>query len=41
MSDVIEKDKLKETFAKVNLAENLRAENLSLDDFIKLSNELS
>ncbi len=41
MSDVIEKDKLKEAFAKVNLAENLRAENLSLDDFIKLSNELS
>lgn len=40
MSDVIEKDKLKEAFAKVNLAENLRAENLSLDDFIKLSNEL-
>lgn len=41
MSDVIEKDKLKEAFAKVKLAENLRAENLSLDDFIKLSNELS
>ena len=41
MSDVIEKDKLKEAFAKVNLAENLRAENLSLDNFIKLSNELS
>lgn len=40
MSDVIEKDRLKEAFAKVNLAENLRAENLSLDDFIKLSNEL-
>ena len=41
MSDVIEKDRLKEAFAKVNLAENLRTENLSLDDFIKLSNELS
>lgn len=41
MSDVIEKDRLKEAFAKVNLAENLRSENLSLDDFIKLSNELS
>lgn len=41
MSDVIEKDRLKEAFAKVNLAENLRAENLSLDDFINLTNELS
>lgn len=41
MSDVIEKDKLKEAFAKVNLAENLRAENLSIDDFINLTNELS
>ena len=41
MSDVIEKDRLKEAFAKVNLAENLRAENLSIDDFINLTNELS
>lgn len=41
MSDVIEKAKLKEAFAKLNLAENLRAENLSIDDFINLTNELS
>ena len=41
MSDVIEKDRLKEAFVKVNLAENLRAENLSIDDFINLTNELS
>lgn len=41
LSDVVEKDRLKEAFAKVNLAENLRAENLSIDDFINLTNELS
>lgn len=41
MSDVVEKDRLKEAFAKINLAENLRAENLSIDDFINLTNELS
>ena len=41
MSDVVEKDKLKEAFAKVDLKENLRAENLSIDDFINLTNELS
>ena len=41
MSDVVEKDRLKDAFAKVNLAENLRAENLSIDDFINLTNELS
>lgn len=41
MSDIVEKDKLKEAFAKVDLKENLRAENLSIDDFINLTNELS
>ena len=41
LSDVVEKDRLKEAFAKVDLAENLRAENLSIDDFINLTNELS
>ena len=41
MSDVVEKDKLKEAFAKVDLKENLRAENLSIDDFINLANKLS
>ncbi|MDU5229832.1 MAG: 16S rRNA (adenine(1518)-N(6)/adenine(1519)-N(6))-dimethyltransferase RsmA [Anaerococcus sp.] len=41
MSDVVEKDKLKEAFAKVDLKENLRAENLSIYDFINLTNELS
>lgn len=41
MFDVVEKDKLKEAFAKVDLKENLRAENLSIDDFINLTNELS
>ena len=41
LSDVVAKDDLKLTFEKLNLAENLRAENLSLDDFINLANELS
>ncbi|MFO3716625.1 16S rRNA (adenine(1518)-N(6)/adenine(1519)-N(6))-dimethyltransferase RsmA [Anaerococcus cruorum] len=41
LSDVVEKDRLKEALAKVDLAENLRAENLSIDDFINLTNELS
>lgn len=40
MSDVASKDDLKEAFAKVGLKENLRAENLSLDDFISLANAL-
>lgn len=39
MSNIAEKDKLREIFAKVNLKENLRAENLSLDDFINIANE--
>ena len=41
LSDVVAKDDLKLTFEKLNLAENLRAENLSLDDYINLANELS
>ncbi|MDY3006734.1 16S rRNA (adenine(1518)-N(6)/adenine(1519)-N(6))-dimethyltransferase RsmA [Anaerococcus porci] len=40
LSSVIEKEKLREIFEKLGLKENLRAENLSLDDFIKISNEL-
>ena len=41
LSDVVAKDDLKLAFEKLNLAENLRAENLSLDDYINLDNELS
>lgn len=41
LSDVVTKDDLKLAFEKLNLAENLRAENLSLDDYINLANELS
>jgi len=41
LSDVVAKDDLKLAFEKLNLAENLRAENLSLDDYINLANELS
>lgn len=41
LSDVVAKDDLKLAFEKLNLAENLRAENLSLDDYISLANELS
>lgn len=41
LSDVVAKDDLKLSFEKLNLAENLRAENLSLDDYINLANELS
>lgn len=40
LSDVTSKDDLKIAFEKLGLKENLRAENLSLDDFIKLANEL-
>ena len=40
LSDVASKDDLRLVFAKLDLKENLRAENLSLDDYIKLSNEL-
>ena len=41
LSDVVAKDDLKLAFEKLNLAVNLRAENLSLDDYINLANELS
>ena len=40
MSDVASKEDLKQAFKKVGLKENLRAENLSLDDFISLANAL-
>lgn len=40
LSDVASKDDLRLVFAKLDLRENLRAENLSLDDYIKLANEL-
>ncbi|MDU5086308.1 MAG: 16S rRNA (adenine(1518)-N(6)/adenine(1519)-N(6))-dimethyltransferase RsmA [Anaerococcus vaginalis] len=40
LSSVIEKENLKEILGKLDLKENLRAENLSLDDFIKIANEL-
>lgn len=41
MSDVASKEDLKEAFEKLGIKENLRAENLSLDDFISLANELN
>ena len=40
MFAVAEKDDLRKVFEKLNLKENLRAENLSLDDFINITNEL-
>lgn len=40
MSAVAQKDDLRKVFEKFNLKENLRAENLSLDDFINITNEL-
>ena len=40
MSAVAQKDDLRKVFEKLNLKENLRAENLSLDDFINITNEL-
>ena len=40
LSAVAEKDDLKKVFEKLTIKENLRAENLSLDDFIKIANEL-
>lgn len=40
LSAVAEKEDLKKVFEKTGLKENLRAENLSLDDFIKIANEL-
>ena len=41
LSDVRDKEELKIAFTEADLKENLRAENLSLDDFIKLTNILS
>lgn len=40
MSDVVSKDNLREAFMNLNVKENLRAENLSIDDYIRLANEL-
>lgn len=40
LSAVAEKENLKKVFEKLDIKENLRAENLSLDDFIKIANEL-
>lgn len=37
LSDVVEKDKLRLAFEKLGIKNNLRAENLSLDDFINLA----
>lgn len=40
LSKVVDKDNLKGILKKLDLAENLRAENLSLDDFIKISKSI-
>ena len=40
LSDVANKEDLRAAFEEVGLAANLRAENLSLEDFIRLSNAL-
>lgn len=40
MSDVVSKDNLREAFMNLGIKENLRAENLSIDDYIRLANEL-
>lgn len=40
LSAVAAKEDLKEAFANLGLKENLRAENLSLDDFINIANSL-
>lgn len=37
LSDAVEKDKLRLAFEKLGIKDNLRAENLSLDDFISLA----
>ena len=37
LSDAVEKDKLRLAFEKLGIKSNLRAENLSLDDFISLA----
>ncbi|WP_297281683.1 16S rRNA (adenine(1518)-N(6)/adenine(1519)-N(6))-dimethyltransferase RsmA [uncultured Anaerococcus sp.] len=41
MSDVVDKEDLKVAFEKTGLKANLRAENLSIDDYINLANELT
>jgi 16S rRNA (adenine1518-N6/adenine1519-N6)-dimethyltransferase len=40
LSAVIEKEDLKNILEKLGLKENLRAENLSLDDYIRIANEI-
>jgi 16S rRNA (adenine1518-N6/adenine1519-N6)-dimethyltransferase len=40
LSAVIEKEDLKNILEKLDLKENLRAENLSLDDYIRIANEI-
>lgn len=40
LSAVAKKENLKKVFEKLDIKENLRAENLSLDDFINITNEL-
>ena len=37
LADAVEKDKLRLAFEKLGIKDNLRAENLSLDDFINLT----
>ncbi|BFL71785.1 16S rRNA (adenine(1518)-N(6)/adenine(1519)-N(6))-dimethyltransferase RsmA [Anaerococcus nagyae] len=41
MSDVVDKEDLKVAFEKTGLKANLRAENLSIDDYIKLANQIN
>ncbi len=41
MSDVVYKEDLKVAFEKTGLKANLRAENLSIDDYIKLANQIN
>lgn len=41
MSDAVSKDELKEAFVNIGIKENLRAENLSIDDYIKLANQIN
>ena len=41
MSDVVDKEDLKVAFEKTGLKANLREENLSIDDYIKLANQIN
>ena len=41
MSDVVDKEDLKVAFEKTGLKANLRAENFSIDDYIKLANQIN